>query len=102
MSTDAPDSAALRRRIKEILIERLNIEGLTPETIGDETVLWGDEYGLDSVDALELMIALEEEYGFRFDSEEVDQEDLATVASLEKVVRDLQLAEPSTVGGQAE
>ncbi len=95
------DSAAVRRRIKEILIDRLNLEGMTPEAIEDETVLWGDELGLDSVDALELMIALEEEYGFRIDSEEVDQEDLATVARLEKLVRELRLEPPNAVGAVA-
>lgn len=98
MSTDP---AAVRQRIKEILIERLNLEGTTPEMIGDDAVLWGDELGLDSVDALELMIALEEEYGFRIDSEEVDQEDLATVARLEKLVRELRLAPPNAVGAVA-
>jgi acyl carrier protein len=95
MSTD---SAAVRRRIKEILIERLHLEGMTPEMIGDETLLWGDELGLDSVDALELMVALEQEYGFRIDSEEVGQENLATVAALEKFVRGV---EPTQAGAVA-
>lgn len=95
-------SSAIRQRIKELLIERLNLEGMTPESIGDKTALWGDELGLDSVDALDLMIALEEEYGFRIDSEQVDQKDLVTVASLEQVVRDLQLNEAQAVGGSVE
>lgn len=91
------DTAAVRHRIKEILVERLNLEGTTPEMIGDETVLWGEELGLDSVDALELMIALEEEYGFRIDSEEVDQDDLATVARLEKLIAELRAGQPKVV-----
>lgn len=93
MSTD---SAVVRHRIKEILIERLHLEGTTPEMIDDEAILWGDDLGLDSVDALELMIALEEEYGFRIDSEEVAQEDMATVARLEKLVGELKTT-PSNV-----
>lgn len=88
------DAASVRHRIKEILVERLNLEGTTPEMIGDETVLWGEEFGLDSVDALELMIALEEEYGFRIDSEQVDQDDLTTVARLEKLIAELRTAQP--------
>jgi len=92
---------AVRHRIKEILIERLNLEGTTPDMIGDDTVLWGEEMGLDSVDALELMIALEEEYGFRIDSEEVDQERLATVASLEKLVEELVQTQPDAVKAAA-
>lgn len=94
--------SAVRHHIKEILIERLHLEGTTPEMIGDETILWGDELGLDSVDALELMIALEEEYGFRIDSEEVDQEDLATVASLEKLVEELRTTQPDAVRALAD
>ena len=95
-------SVAVRHRIKEILIDRLNLEGVTPDMIGDETILWGDELGLDSVDALELMIALEEEYGFRIDSDEVDQADLATVANLEKLIEELKLGPLKVVGAAAE
>lgn len=98
---DSNDSAAIRQRIKEILVERLNLEGTTPDLIGDDMLLWGDELGLDSVDALELMIALEEEYGFRIDSEEVDQERMATVASLEQLVRELQTTQPNAVAAAA-
>lgn len=95
-------SVAVRHRIKEILIDRLNLEGVTPDMIGDETILWGDELGLDSVDALELMIALEEEYGFRIDSDEVDQADLATVANLEKLIEGFKLGPLKVVGAAAE
>lgn len=95
-------SVAVRHRIKEILIDRLNLEGVTPDMIGDETILWGDELGLDSVDALELMIALEEEYGFRIDSDEVDQADLATVANLERLIEELKLGPLKVVGAAAE
>jgi acyl carrier protein len=95
-------SVAVRYRIKEILIDRLNLEGVTPDMIGDETILWGDELGLDSVDALELMIALEEEYGFRIDSDEVDQADLATVANLERLIEELKLGPLKVVGAAAE
>lgn len=71
-----------RQRIKEVLVESLELEGTTPESIGDEAPLWGDGLGLDSVDALELMVALEQEYGFEIDGEEFDQESLATVARI--------------------
>lgn len=78
-----------RQRIKEILVESLNLEGTTPESIGDDMPLWGDGLGLDSVDALELMVALEQEYGFKIDSEEIGQETLSTVAKLEEFVEKL-------------
>ncbi len=82
-----------RQRIKEILVESLNLE-VAPEDIGDDDELWGSELGLDSVDALELMVALEREYGFRIDSEEIEQESLTTVANLEAFVDSLRAAQP--------
>lgn len=85
MSSDS----STRQRIKEILVESLNLEGTTPESIGDDMPLWGDGLGLDSVDALELMVALEQEYGFKIDSEEIGQETLSTVAKLEEFVEKL-------------
>lgn len=81
-----PSEPTTRQRIKEILVESLNLEDVTPEEIGDDMLLWGDGLGLDSVDALELMVALEQEYGFEIDSESIDQESMATVAHLEAFV----------------
>jgi len=78
-----------RRRIKEIIVESLNLEGMTPEMIGDDTPLWGEGLGLDSVDALELVVALEKEYGFKIENEEIDQEALATVANLARFTEEL-------------
>ncbi len=81
--------APTRQRIKQLLIDNLNLEGMTVESIGDDTPLWGEGLGLDSVDALELMVALEQEYGLRIADDEVDQESLATVARLETFVGQL-------------
>jgi len=78
-----------RTRIKEIIVESLNLEGMTPEMIGDDTPLWGEGLGLDSVDALELVVALEKEYGFKIENEDIDQEALATVANLARFTEEL-------------
>ena len=97
-----PSDSSTRQRIKEILVESLNLESMTPETIGDDMPLWGEGLGLDSVDALELMVALEQEYGFKIDSENIDQESLATVARLEEFVHQLQASQaPEGVGAAA-
>lgn len=78
-------ASSTRQRLKEILIESLNLKDMTPEMIDDDMVLWGDGLGLDSVDALELMVALEREYGFRID-DELEPDSFATVARLEEFV----------------
>lgn len=93
-------SESTRQRIKEILVESLHLEGTTPESIGDELPLWGDGLGLDSVDALELMVALEQEYGFEIESEEIDKATLANVACLAVFVESHQSPQ-AAVSGEA-
>jgi acyl carrier protein len=52
----------LKEKLKVEVIETLNLEDLRPEDIQDDTVLFGDELGLDSIDALELIVLLERKY----------------------------------------
>ena len=52
--------------MKESLIESLNLEDITPAEIENEAPLFGDEgLGLDSIDALEIILILERNYGIR-------------------------------------
>ncbi len=51
--------------LKEHLIEELNLEDITPEEIDAEAPLFGDGLGLDSIDALEIILILEKNYGVR-------------------------------------
>lgn len=54
------------QEIKEALIEALNLEDITPEEMDTEAPLFGDEgLGLDSIDALEIILILERKYGIR-------------------------------------
>ena len=56
----------LMDEVKGKLIEELNLEEITPEDIDDEAPLFGDEgLGLDSIDALEIILILEREYGIK-------------------------------------
>ena len=54
---------ALEQEIKELLIEALNLEDLRPEQIDPEEALFVEGLGLDSIDALELGLALQKRYG---------------------------------------
>ena len=49
----------LKKELKEKLIEALNLEDLTPDDISDDEALFGEGLGLDSIDALELIIILD-------------------------------------------
>lgn len=54
--------------IKEKLIESLKLTDMTPEDIDTDAPLFGEGLGLDSIDALELMLLLEKNYGIRLKS----------------------------------
>lgn len=76
------DREATRERLKRLIIESLNLEGMTPEMIDDEAPLFGEGLGLDSVDALELVVALEKELSIRIEGEETTRETLASVSAM--------------------
>ena len=58
----------LIQKLKEQLIEALNLEEITPDDIGAEAPLFGDGLGLDSIDALEIILILEKNYGIRLEN----------------------------------
>ena len=68
--------------LKRLIIESLNLESFSVDMIGDEDPLFGSDLGLDSVDALELVVVMEKAYGIKIKSDEVGPEEFASVASL--------------------
>ena len=54
----------IRQKIKEVIIEELMLHE-TPEDIANDTPLFGEGLGLDSVDALQLVVALEKHFGLK-------------------------------------
>ena len=57
------------RDLAELLVESLNLEGVNAEDIDPEAPLFGDGLGLDSIDALELALAVSKKYGFQLRSD---------------------------------
>jgi acyl carrier protein len=57
------NAAELRAQIKRLIIAELNLQGRDPETIEDDAPLFGAGLGLDSLDALQLAMAIEEKLG---------------------------------------
>jgi len=55
----------LIEKLKVQIIEQLNLEDMEPEDIDPEESLFGEGLGLDSIDALELIVLLEKEYGIK-------------------------------------
>ncbi len=56
---------ALKAELKAKIIEVLNLEDISVEEINDNDVLFGDGLGLDSIDALELIVLLDKDYGIK-------------------------------------
>lgn len=55
----------LKEKLKAQIIEQLNLENLTPADIKNDMPLFGEELGLDSIDALEFIVLLEQNYGLK-------------------------------------
>ena len=53
----------LIEKIKQLIIQRLKLVDMTPEMIENDAPLFGEGLGLDSIDALELVLGLEKEFG---------------------------------------
>jgi len=77
--------------LKEVLIKYLNLEDIEADEIGDNDPLFGDDgLGLDSVDSIELVLAIEKEYGVKItDSTQYDTI-FATISSLLTYINDNQ------------
>ncbi len=56
---------ALKQELKGKIIEVLNLEDISVEDIQDNDALFGDGLGLDSIDALELIVLLDKDYGIK-------------------------------------
>lgn len=78
----------LVRELKELIIETLKLEEITPEDIEDDGQLFGDGLGLDSIDALELVVALEKGYGVVIPDSEVGERVFRSVITLAQFVRE--------------
>lgn len=70
-------------QLKGMLVDKLNLKSVSADQITDDNALFGpDGLGLDSVDALELVLAIESEYGIQINDEEVGREAFASVQVL--------------------
>lgn len=82
-------STETRTEIKRLIIRALNLEGMEPAEINDEEPLFGDGLGLDSVDALELVVALERAYGVKIEGGDDTRRAFSTVQTLADFIEGL-------------
>lgn len=72
----------LKQNVKTMIVEELHLDELTPDGIDDGAPLFGEGLGLDSLDALQLAVAVEERFGVRVADEAEGKKAFASVDAL--------------------
>ena len=79
---------ALIAELKQKVVEALNLEELSAEEINENTPLFGaDGLGLDSIDALELIVLLDKEYGIRLSDPKQGKEIFYSIATMAEYIQ---------------
>lgn len=73
-------------QLKSQIIEALNLEDMTAQDIDAEAPLFGDGLGLDSIDALELIVLLEREYGIKLTNPAEGKQIFKSIATIAEFV----------------
>ncbi len=73
-------------KLKKQVIEQLNLEDLNPDDIDEKDPLFGDGLGLDSIDALELIVLLEREYGIKIDDPAEGKKIFTSIETMAKYI----------------
>lgn len=76
------DRNQLKQRLKVLLIEGLKLEDKRPEDIDDSAPIFVEGLGLDSIDALELVVLVEEQFRITIPDEDVGKEAFASIDAL--------------------
>ncbi len=77
---------AIKYNLKKQMIEELNLEDLRPEDIDDDAILFGEGLGLDSIDALELVVIMEKYHGVRISDENVGRKVLTSINTMAEYI----------------
>ena len=71
-----------------MIIDSLNLPDVQPQDIADDDPLFVEGLGLDSVDALELVLAIEQKYGLQVEDESIGKEAFGSAAALTNFIND--------------
>lgn len=80
--SDGGTSGQLRADLKTLLVQRLRLRDVSPLSIADDEPLVRGPLGLDSIDILELALAVEDRYGVKITDEQIGQQAFRTIAAL--------------------
>lgn len=82
MSDKVSEQEQLIPKLTDEIIDHLNLEDLSKDDVGPDDELFGEAWGLDSIDALELIVLLEQNYGIKIDNAKEGKEIFQTVRTL--------------------
>ena len=85
------NDAELKTRVKDLIVRRLKLD-IQPGAIEDAAPLFGEGLGLDSIDALELVLGIEQEFGVKVADEEVGVKAFSSVDSLADFIKETSAA----------
>lgn len=78
----------LTQQVKQQIIEVLNLEEVAPADIDDDAPLFGEGLGLDSIDALELIVMMEKHYGIKLSNPAEGKEIFKSVRVMTQYIND--------------
>ena len=83
---DSAYLSEIREQLKTMLVESLSLEDIEPSEIADDEILFGEGLGLDSLDAVEIIVMLQRNYGIELKDMEESKKVLASLDTLARFV----------------